>query len=272
MKLKWWQGQWEKYWNKDVHTSLKAQIGSSTGETKLTWTQYVMTVHFKTIPRQKRRIWAKWQYWLLSRPQAKTKESDIRRFHHSCSFFQVQRKSRQDVRIYIIYISFITSKTALLTPFTFIITTCTALIQRDTSESRCRRPHTTKASSLHPTSGHWHPTHNRTSSPSSRNFTPSTLQNPMFSKKKGKTSLRHYALSDFHQNWLLSRPPNDLYGKHHKLTSFKTLMFCTQNGLISRPLCFWTQIDSFQDPVQWTIWKITQLTHFKTLTLDYTVF
>ena len=41
-----------------------------------------------------------------------------------------------------------------LTPFTLIITTCTALFQRDTSESRRRGPHNTKASSLRPTSGH----------------------------------------------------------------------------------------------------------------------
>ena len=57
--------------------------------------------------------------------------------------------------------------------------------------------------------------------------------------------------------------------KHHKLTSFKTLTFCTQTGLIPRPSHFWTQIDSFQDPVQRTIQNITQLTHFKTLILVY---
>ena len=57
--------------------------------------------------------------------------------------------------------------------------------------------------------------------------------------------------------------------KRHKLTPFKTLTFCTQTGLLSRPSHFWTQIDSFQDPVQWTIWNITQLTHFKTLKLDF---
>ena len=102
----------------------------------------------------------------------------------------------------------------------------------------------------------------------------------------------------FHQNWLLSRPQQWLQqtseidsfqdpcvlhwkltpfktitvtymAKCHKLTPFKTLMFCTQFGFLSRPSCFWTQIDSFQDTVQWTIWNITQLTHFKTLIMVY---
>ena len=41
---------------------------------------------------KKKNLKQKWQCWLLSRPQAKTKEeSDIWRFHHSCSFVQVQR-------------------------------------------------------------------------------------------------------------------------------------------------------------------------------------
>ena len=84
------------------------------------------------------------------------------------------------------------------------------------------------------------------------------------------------------RNWLLSRPlcftlelttfktiTVTYMPKRHKLTPFKTLMLCTQFGFLLRPSHFWTQIDSFPDPVQWTIWDITQLTHFKTLIVVY---
>ena len=209
----------------------------------------------------------KWQCWLLSRPQAKTeKECDVRRQPHR---FQVnpQQRCKWDVRF---YISFITSNSALFTLFTLIITTCTSLIQRETSESCSRGPHCKKAPSLHLTPRHRHPTHNWTCSPSSRNFTPCTLQNSMFCKKKSNTSIQHYVVNDFPTQVTPFKTITVTYtAKHHKLTPFKTLMFCSQTGLLSRPSCFWTQIDSFQDPMQWTIWNITQLTHFKTHTLVY---
>ena len=127
-------------------------------------------------------------------PRAKTeKECDIRRRPHHF-WVNPQQRCKWDVRF---YISFITSNSTLFTPFTLIITTRTALIQRETSESHSRGPHCTKASSLHPTSRHRHPTHNWTCSPSSRNFTPCTLQNSMFHKKKSKTSIQHYVVNDF---------------------------------------------------------------------------
>ena len=61
---------------------------------------------------------------------------------------------------------------------------------------------------------------------------------------------------------------SDLYGINAQIDSLKMLTL-HQTGLISRPSHFWTQINSFHDPVQWTIWNITQLTHFKTLILVY---
>ena len=85
--------------------------------------------------------------------------------------------------------------------------------------------------------------------------------------------------------------------KCHKLTPFKTIVFTLElthsrpsqwlirqnvtNWLLSRPLHFAPNldsfqdhhildpIDSFQDPMQWTIQNITQLTHFKTLIVVY---
>ena len=95
----------------------------------------------------------------------------------------------------------------------------------------------------------------------------------MFCKKESKTSIQHNAVKDFPTKVTPFKTITATYmAKCHKLTPFKTLTFCTQTGLLSRPSHFWTQSDSFQDPMQWTIRNITQLTHFKTLILvNYSV-
>ena len=143
---------------------------------------------------------------------------------------------------------------------------------KKSSESCCRGPHSTKASSLHPTPRHRHPTHKWTCSPSSRDFTPCTLQNTKISKTEGQTSLKHYALSDMHQIDSFQDPKSDLYGKTSQIDSFHDPYIFAPKLTPFKTLTFCTLIDSLQDPVQWTIWNITQLTPFKTLTLDYTVF
>ena len=75
-----------------------------------------------------------------------------------------------------------------------------------------------------------------------KNFTLSTLQNSMFRKKKGKTSIQQHALKPFIEIDSFQDPKSDLYGKmsqidsfqdpyvlHHKWTHFKTLMFLNPN-------------------------------------------
>ena len=76
-----------------------------------------------------------------------------------------------------------------------------------------------------------------------------------------------------HQNWLLSRPCAAMYmAKCHKLTPFKTLTLCIILDSFQDPYIFTPKHDSLQDPRQWTILNITQLTHFKTLIWFITVF
>ena len=78
-------------------------MGRNTGETELTWNHFVMMdLHFKTLPRLKRRILTrKWQCWLLSRPQGNTKkESDFpRHWQQSYPWVRIPwpRHHRQDL-------------------------------------------------------------------------------------------------------------------------------------------------------------------------------
>ena len=194
--------------------------------------------------------------------QAKTeKECDIRRWPYHF-WNNPQQRCKWDIRS---YISLITSNSALLTH-----SSSSSPLHSSHPESYHRGPHSTKAFSFHLTSRHWHPTHNWTRSPSSRNITPCTLQNSMFCKEKSKTGIQHYAVNDFPTKVTPFKTITVTYmAKCHKLTPFKTLTFCTQMELLSRPSHFGPKIDWFQDPMQWTIQNITQLTHFKTFKLDF---
>ena len=122
-----------------------------------------------------------------------------------------------------------------LHPFTLIITTSTALIQRDISEYQCRRPHCTKTSNHHRTPRCRHTAHIWTCSTCSRNLILSTLQNSMYHQKKGKTDTQQHVLKVSSKSTSFKTPKLTHMAKHHKLTHFKTLILCII-------------LNSFQDP------------------------
>ena len=156
--------------------------------------------------------------------------------------------------MFISFISFISSCTALFTSFTLIITTSTALIQRDISESQCRGPHCTKTSNHHPTPRHRHTARIWTCSTSTRNLTLSTIQNSMYHKKKGRTDTQQHALNPFIEIDFFQDPKLTQMAKRHKLTPFKTLILCIN-------------LDSFQDPYilhpNWTHYRIPAVNSVK---------
>ena len=76
-------------------------------------------------------------------PRPRQRKSDILSDPMIFEWIPKQRHCKQDIYYPYIFISIISSCTALLTPFTLIITTSTALSQRASSESQHRGPHCT---------------------------------------------------------------------------------------------------------------------------------